>query len=161
MPHNVATAVIVLSLIAFTGPQAGRTAAPDACPVTTPNHHSLGIVPESADWHANDGIGTELWPGGKVVFRPGGAGQILSDGSLQMKFLWAKPLGEMSIEGKRLDAEAALLRSQLAPSHNADPFQPSYLIFPTPGCWEVTARVGDSRLTFVTEVMKTERTGQP
>jgi hypothetical protein len=31
--------------------------------------------------------------------------------------------------------------------------QPSYLIFSTPGCWEVTALVGgheDSKLTFVT-----------
>jgi hypothetical protein len=36
-------------------------------------------------------------------------------------------------------------------------FQPSYLIFPTPGCWEVTALVGaheDSKLTFVTNIVK-------
>jgi hypothetical protein len=28
------------------------------------------------------------------------------------------------------------------------------LVFPTPGCWEVTGRVGTTRLTFVTQVMK-------
>jgi len=31
------------------------------------------------------------------------------------------------------------------------------LIFPTPGCWEVTAQIGDradSRITFVTRVEK-------
>jgi len=36
-------------------------------------------------------------------------------------------------------------------------FQASYLIFPTPGCWEVNAQAGereDSRLTFVTKVVK-------
>jgi hypothetical protein len=36
-------------------------------------------------------------------------------------------------------------------------FQASYLIFPTPGCWAVTAQIGerdDSRLTFVTKVVK-------
>jgi hypothetical protein len=34
-------------------------------------------------------------------------------------------------------------------------FQPSYLIFSTPGCWEVTGRVGEASLTFVTRVVKT------
>jgi hypothetical protein len=36
-------------------------------------------------------------------------------------------------------------------------FQASYLIFSTPGCWEVTAQVGereDSRITFITKVVK-------
>lgn len=35
--------------------------------------------------------------------------------------------------------------------------QASCLIFPTPGCWEITAQVGereDSRITFVTKVEK-------
>jgi hypothetical protein len=29
-----------------------------------------------------------------------------------------------------------------------------YLIFPTPGCWEITGRVGETSLTFVTVVVK-------
>jgi hypothetical protein len=36
-------------------------------------------------------------------------------------------------------------------------FQASYLVFPTPGCWEVAAQIDDiaeSRLTFVTRVVK-------
>jgi hypothetical protein len=32
-------------------------------------------------------------------------------------------------------------------------FQSSGIIFPTPGCWEITAQVGVSRLTFVTLVV--------
>lgn len=32
--------------------------------------------------------------------------------------------------------------------------KPSYLVFPTPGCWEITGRVADSSLTFVTFVEK-------
>ena len=38
-----------------------------------------------------------------------------------------------------------------------DSFQASYLIFSTPGCWEVNAQVGereDSKITFVTKVVK-------
>jgi hypothetical protein len=121
----------------------------------------MGVVPESPHWHANGTIGTGLWPGGKIVVRPDGPGQVLSDGSLQMKFLWAKPAGPMSIEGKRLDAEAPPMRATLDHSHDAEQFQPSLLIFPGAGCWEVTAQVGDSRLTFVTEVVKQERTSHP
>lgn len=34
-------------------------------------------------------------------------------------------------------------------------FQPSYVIFPTEGCWQVTAHVNGSELTFVTKVVKT------
>ena len=33
-------------------------------------------------------------------------------------------------------------------------FQPSALFFPTEGCWEVTGRVRDATLTFVTIVVK-------
>ncbi len=162
MAHDtVAAAMIVLALFAFTSLTARANDAASTCPVTVPNHHSMGIVPEGPNWHASEGIGTALWPGGKVVFRPGGAGQALPDGSLQMKFLWAKPRGPMTIEGKRLDTQAPPMRASLDHSHDADNFQPSYLIFPSPGCWEVTARVGDSRLAFVMEVVKPERTGQP
>jgi hypothetical protein len=38
------------------------------------------------------------------------------------------------------------------PAGYADHFQASGLIFPTAGCWEVTARAGESTLTFVTSV---------
>jgi hypothetical protein len=33
-------------------------------------------------------------------------------------------------------------------------FQATALIFPTPGCWEVTGHVGSTTLTFVTRVVK-------
>jgi hypothetical protein len=33
-------------------------------------------------------------------------------------------------------------------------FQPTYLVFPTPGCWEITGRVGTAKLTFVLFVEK-------
>jgi hypothetical protein len=35
--------------------------------------------------------------------------------------------------------------------------RPSFLIFPKPGCWEVSVQVGehaDSRITFVTKVVQ-------
>jgi hypothetical protein len=33
-------------------------------------------------------------------------------------------------------------------------FQPMYLVFPSPGCWQITGRIGDRSLTFVVEVIK-------
>jgi hypothetical protein len=32
--------------------------------------------------------------------------------------------------------------------------QGTYLVFPTPGCWEITGRLGDAKLTFVLLVEK-------
>jgi hypothetical protein len=32
--------------------------------------------------------------------------------------------------------------------------QPNYLVFPAPGCWEITGRVADASLTFVALVEK-------
>jgi hypothetical protein len=36
-----------------------------------------------------------------------------------------------------------------------DEIQPTGVLFAGPGCWEVTGRVGDAALTFVTLVVKT------
>jgi hypothetical protein len=38
--------------------------------------------------------------------------------------------------------------------YGATGFQASAVSYPTEGCWEVTGRVGDASLTFVTLVLK-------
>jgi hypothetical protein len=96
-----------------------------------------------------------LWPNGEVVFNPGGAGFITSDGALGMKFGWQRGVrGRLSIEGRRLDAAAPALRSEVLNGYGDLGFQSSYVIFPTPGCWEVTGRVADASVTFITRVVK-------
>ena len=127
------------------------------CELTKAN----GRLPESpvpgraSSYFGNDSVAIGLGPNGlTVIFQPGGAGFVLPDGSLQWKFLWAKVLLPMTIEGRRLDAAAPPLRSDVPHEFDDDNFQPSYLIFPTPGCWEVTSRVGQSALTFVIKVVK-------
>jgi len=127
------------------------------CPVTTPNENrgpGATYRDQSRNWHGTDAIATGLWPDGTIVFRPGGPGFVLADGSLSMKFLWFKIRRPMTIEGRRLDAWAPPLRANVDHHFDAEDFQPSALIFPTPGCWEVTSRVGESSLTFVTRVVK-------
>ena len=91
----------------------------------------------------------------RFFFRPGGAGFVTRDGSLGMKFGWWRGVsGQLRIEGHRLDAAAPPLRAEVPSGYGDRGFQATYVIFPTPGCWEVTGRVGDASVTFVTKVVK-------
>jgi hypothetical protein len=81
-------------------------------------------------------------------------------GHWQMKFAWwHKATGEgltggrLTIEGRRLDVDAPPLRASIPDGYDAQ-FQAAALIFPTPGCWEVTGRAGAASLTFVTRVVR-------
>jgi len=58
------------------------------------------------------------------------------------------------MHGKRLDAPAPPLRAIIPEGYGDTGFQATGLIFPTEGCWEVTGEVGDTRVTFVTRVVK-------
>ncbi len=122
------------------------TTAPDGTRTTVES--SLGN-------HGNAALSTALWPEGKVVFNPGGAGFVLENGALSMKFPWWRLVrGRLTIEGRRLDGPAPPLRARIPDGYGEIGFQSTALIFPTPGCWEVTGRVGDQSLTFVTLVEK-------
>jgi hypothetical protein len=93
---------------------------------------------------------------GKVVFRRGGSGFVDHDGALGIK--WAfdrlKP-GRLFVGGRRLDAGAGPARAYVY-DYGESGFQPIYLLFPTPGCWEISAGVGAaaSPVTFVVLVEK-------
>ncbi len=121
------------------------------CPVTLPQQERVGLSgrldSDSLQTYVNPAI---------FVFRPGPTGFIaVSDGGLGMKFGWnRKAPGLLAIEGRRLDDEAEPLRVHMSPSHMEIGFQASTLIFPEPGCWEITGKLGGDRLTFVVLVMK-------
>jgi hypothetical protein len=112
--------------------------------------------------HTDDrSYGNELlktYPYGDIEFRPGGPGFLTRDGGLGMKFGWVRNVpGDITATGHRLDADAPPLQSEFKCCYGKAGFQASYLIFPTPGCWEVTAQIGerqDSKLTFITRVVK-------
>ena len=142
-----------VGLIASLSADSQRDASEDAeCRTTAPNG-----VPEPG-FYGNHALAVALsWPSGIVVFEPGGAGSVLPDGSLSMKFGWLRiARGPLTITGRRLDQRARPLRAQIPAGYGDVGFQATALIFPTPGCWEVTGRVGDTKLTFVTEVIEVE-----
>jgi hypothetical protein len=154
--------------------QASNNSVPHSCTVTVPNHSQPpaknfgGSVTYSPDYsgpregpvknsHGNGSLWTMLWPDGIVVFRPGGPGFVLSDGSLSMKLPWWRGVrGKLTIQGRRLDRSAPSLRADIPEGYGDTGFQATALIFPTEGCWEVTGRAGDASLTFVTRVVRAQ-----
>jgi hypothetical protein len=156
--------VALISLItAFPSPLSLTTqqSTSTQCVVTQPNRHSAperseAMPPRTAQlWHGNSSLGTALWPEGKVVFKPGGPGTVLADGALRMKFLWLKTPGmSMTISGHRVDDPSVVLRAEVSHEFDNQGIQPSYLIFPTIGCWHVTASAGRESLSFITAVVK-------
>ena len=125
------------------------------CAVTIPNGIAAGEDHPDRRSFGNAQVSVGPWPDGTVVFKPGGPGFITRDGSLGMKFGWRRGIsGQLKIEGRRVDALAPPLRSEVSSGYGDRGFQATYVIFPTPGCWEVTGRVGDAKVTFITRVAK-------
>jgi hypothetical protein len=70
------------------------------------------------------------------------------------KTYWVRPQGtQLVIGGRRLDASAPPVEAHI-PCCYTSGFQIIGLFFPTEGCWEVTAKSGDSELQFVTQVKR-------
>lgn len=66
-----------------------------------------------------------------------------------IKVGWFRPAGaELVISGQRLDEDAPALEAHV-PCCYPTRFQATGLYFPTEGCWEVTAKAGESLLSFV------------
>ena len=125
------------------------------CQVTKPNGVAAGSDPADRTSYGNKAVSVGLWPEGTVVFKPGGSGFITRNGALGMKFAWQRGIaGQLSIKGHRLDGNAPPLRSEVIQAYGDSGFQATFIIFPGPGCWEVTGRVGDASVTFVTKVVK-------
>jgi hypothetical protein len=125
------------------------TAAPLAttdCPVTRPVKDQPPDDPNADSfgrgyWYIN--ADRTIWVGlpGNQTWRVGGE-----------KVIWIRPQGtELVITGERLDGPAPPLRADI-PCCYPTGFQVTGLIFPTEGCWEVTAKAGDSELRFITKV---------
>lgn len=156
---NKMTRSVKLFFLALVLLSAASCASPTTppCPVTTPNGSTPPGEQASDFYYGNGKIWTVLWPEGVVRFEPGGPGEIRSDGSLVMKFGWWRgkgAAGTLNIAGKRLDGQAPPLQAEIPEGYGDTGFQASGLVFPSEGCWQVTARAGEAELTIVTLVIK-------
>jgi hypothetical protein len=159
MPNLDLTGDEVASLVSFINmaraPENAIVLEPPTCRVTRANGQGTFVEGLAPDRYGNPLLSTGLWPDGTIVFRPGGPGFVTADGALSMKWGWLRAVrGQLRIEGRRLDDSAPPLRADIPAGYGDFGFQSSALIFPTPGCWEVTGRVGTASLTFVTLVQR-------
>lgn len=127
------------------------------CRVTVANGSNPPGERPSTFRHGNGALWTALWRGGIVLMSPE---YVLPDGSFSMKFPWwlgEKARGKLTIQGRRLDVQAPPLQAEISSGSvpSGVSFNASDIIFPTEGCWEVTSKAGNARLTFVTLVLRT------
>jgi hypothetical protein len=94
-------------------------------------------------------------PDGILMFRPE---DLNPDGTMDLRKLgWFKInglSGSLTISGRRLDGTAPPLISSIPSGYRPTGFQASGITFPTEGCWEITGKVADTKLTFVVQVIK-------
>jgi hypothetical protein len=157
----ILTALVSLALVPVGKSQTRKTKFAD-CPVTvpraTPNSLLNGLGTRNAYWNKNLYAGA-FWSDATLMVGPRGAGFILPDGSLEMKYPWLRAAGltgKLTITGKRLDAVAPPLKADIPSGYLDTGFQATGLIFSTEGCWEITGKVGDTTLTFVNRVIRAE-----
>jgi hypothetical protein len=149
----VPTLACMLWITAAKADEAVGSAA-GACPITRPN--GRGLPGEYLQGNHGDGarLSTSVWPEGRVTFKPGGPGCVARDGSLLMKWPWWRGVqGQLVVDGRSLDGTPGRVRAAILP-YGETGFQPSALVFPGPGCWSVTGRVGEADVSFVVLVDK-------
>lgn len=158
---------LAMSCVLPTSAVATSTAptTPAPCPVTVPNGSH---PPDARDQftppgvHGKDPLWTNVWNWGEGIvplppelFRPDGS-------TYGVKWPWWRGIeGELMISGKRLDADAPPLTAEIPDGYGPTGFQPVGLLFPSVGCWEVTGSLGNSSLTFVVQVVRTNAAGTP
>ncbi len=118
-----------------------------ACTVTLPPN-GKNPPSQSSRLSENGWLWVELCPQGHVQTRKD---DVRTDGSLAVKFPWTRGVkGRLSITARRLDADAPPAQAVVPNGYGSSGLQASVVIFPTPGCWEVTGRGGS--LLFVVKV---------
>lgn len=127
--------------------QAGSCPVTEAARLTPPDDKAVANEPMKGAYIVNeDG---SIWA---MAWWMESAEYPLRAGEDGNKMGWFRPAGaDLQITGRRLDAHAPALEARV-PCCYLTRFQSTGLYFPTEGCWEITARAGESLLTFVAPV---------
>ncbi len=134
---------------------------PNTCPVTTPPDPLFTppapyspSAPWDQFWYGTDSLWTAVPQNGVWSALPHNP-----EGYTQKVFWWRKgyswtkePEPDLSVTGRRLDADAAPLNVSKATNAFAEDIGSAMLVgvdFPTLGCWEITGRYAGTELSFV------------
>jgi hypothetical protein len=85
-----------------------------------------------------------------------------NDPTFRQKMQWwrqgydfrGEPIPKLKVTGRRLDAPAPPLITEVSNVSGSKPSMMVGMNFPTVGCWEITGRYEDDELTFVVWVEK-------
>jgi hypothetical protein len=126
----------------------------DAMDAETPASSTCAVTDPKGGVYGNDSLAAVL--PGTFVFKPGGPGFVDADGALGIKVGWEfRRRGTLLIRGRRLDGAAPPARAYIPRSYdNYVGGMSLFLLFPTPGCWEITGTLAGASLTFVVAVQK-------
>lgn len=136
-----------------------------SCPVTIPTRTpppNAGFTAAGFNFGGRYLRAQLYWPDGVLsagVLPDGGSmATITPDGSIRMKVGWWRGLrGKLAVRGRRLDASAPAMRSDVPEGYGSRGFIPTALTFPTVGCWKVVGRLQHVRLAWVVKVRKLRR----
>lgn len=134
-----------------------RVETTNSCPVTVPNGSKPPGQPRNVTWHGN-GLLWAAWLSRDGIYRVPPE-RVNPDGSIGTKLYWATspPRRAPVISGQRLDAPAPpfrVLGANMGSFSGAlNPSWATPVVFLTPGCWRVTARVLDVTLTYAVDVL--------
>lgn len=118
-----------------------------SCPITRPPDPPMTPPPSIMEttivpnmfWYGNEGLWVVLPVDGVMWSR---------------KVMWWRTIpGQLSIEGKRLDAPSPPLEASIPAGYGDIGFQASGVVFPTTGCWEIIGKITDKELHFVVMVI--------
>jgi hypothetical protein len=151
---GLGVAVIVLVLVGACSSPALTASPVAACEPTLPNGDAPPGHEPGPNWYGNGSLYTALWPNGEII---ASRAFVRADGSIGMKFPWWRApgvgaAGDLRITGREVTTGANI--SAEIPDGYGPRFQASGIIFPTEGCYEITAKSGDAELTFTTKVTK-------
>jgi hypothetical protein len=123
------------------------------CPVTEPvwikppNDAAVQGSPEFGYYLVNED--QSIWASAWWAAKDADPLRVSQDG---IKVGWFRPAGaNLEITGQRIDGQAPPLDADV-PCCYPTRFQATGLVFPTEGCWEVTAKAADRTLSFVVAV---------
>jgi hypothetical protein len=134
--------VFVMILVFFDGARGSNTQT--TCAVSPTVHATApsdpGVDPLSGDWYMN--ADRSVWAMHYDRWRAG----------IGSKVPWIRPAGvRLVLTGRRLDGPAPPLWAQI-PGVYDSAFQATGMKFPVAGCWQVTGRAGNKKLSYVLQV---------
>lgn len=155
--------IIMAGVVPVSMQVATPAATPFACPTSTPNH----VTPPAALEHYIDPASSFYMSGIWVTLPPDGRlylsleDLVAKDGELAnwraTKLPWTRGegvVGPLIVTGQRLDGDAPLAFDIAFDSqYGSMGFTPVSLVFPSPGCWQITGKVGDRTNTLTLEVV--------